>query len=119
MAAQPLGEDDAARRIATVFGKGGVRFETAAFQKGGYAPPSARHGDTKARAGYNRGAPRFRGRVYREAVGGGERGEPLISTRAGESSRCAFGAGGGIFARDREDPAPTVGANAAIPRRGL
>ena len=29
-----------------------------------------------------------------------------------------FWAGGGIFARDREDPAPTVGAYAAIPRRG-
>ena len=45
----------------------------------------------------------FGGRLGGAARGGG-----------GGSSRCVFYAGGGIFARDREDPAPTVGADAAI-----
>ena len=42
-----------------------------------------------------------------------------LGGRAGGPPHSAFGVGGGIFARDREDPAPTVGANAAIVMIGI
>ena len=63
-----------------------------------------------------------RGRIGVKMVGGASRGARAAFGVYGRGNLregpLLFWAGGGIFARDREDPAPTVGAYAAIPRRG-